>query len=106
VSEDPFKRSIEENEAEYQTNMHAIQSCIALGMNRPEATGYGDPKHMQVGIVSSFVTHHAIAEILIRKKLFDREEYIAQMVLSTRQELQRLTIEAQERLGSSAIEFH
>lgn len=105
MERDPFKRSVQENEDEYLVNMHAIQSCIALGMNHPEITTYGDPKHMQVGIVSTFVTLHAFAEILIRKGIMTREEYHAQMVLSTRQELERLTAEAQERLGHSGIEF-
>lgn len=104
MSSDPNQRTLEENEEEYHVNMHAIQSCIALGMNRPEETGYGDLKHMQVGIVSLFVNDHAMMELLIKKGITTREEYVAQLVLSTRQELNRLTEEAQARVAKMGSE--
>lgn len=98
---DPKKRTVEENQAEYVSNMHAIQSCIALGMNNPEVTKFGDHKHMQVGIFSAMITDHAIAELLIAKGIFTHEEYVAQLVISTREELERLTIEAAQRIGTT-----
>lgn len=105
MSRDPKKRTLEENNDEYIANMHAIQSCIALMINYPE-TKMGDSKHMQVGIISSMVTHHAIATLMVEKGIFTQEEYSAQMVLSTRDELERMTAAANARIGKNINNLH
>lgn len=94
---DPRNRSMEENQAEYNANMHAVQSAVAFTMNYDEK--FASHKDLRVGINSAMVTDHAVATLLIEKGVFTREEYFAELVLSSRNEVELTTREASRKSG-------
>lgn len=105
MNDDPRKCSVEENQDEYMANMHGIQSAVTHFISSPRSVTYGDNKHMQVGILSTMVTEHAVGTLLIEKGIFTKEEYYAHLALSSRQELQRLTDEANSMYGRDVLRF-
>lgn len=58
----------------YAAAAHAMQSGVAAKMafDPAETT----PKHLRVGVNSSMISDKAIAELLIAKGIFTREEFL------------------------------
>lgn len=57
----------------YLKALHAMQAGVAIMMQRdPDSTS---PKHLRVGVNSSFVEHAALARVLIDKGAISDEEY-------------------------------
>lgn len=67
-----MSNSKSESQLSYLDAMHGIQSAIAFEIN------------------SAMVNDHAVAELLIAKGIFTREEYVEQITKSANVELQRL----------------
>lgn len=65
-----------EDWARYEQAMHGVQSAIAFEIGRGDST-IPDPKHLRTGIDSAHISQGALAELLIEKGVFTREEYVA-----------------------------
>ena len=89
----------EEFKARYKAAMHAIQSGIAMLMERGwEGTS---PKHLRVGVNSAMVNDWVIAEFLIRKGIMTQVEYYALLAEGAEQEQHRLEEQLSEAFGTS-----
>lgn len=70
--------NIEELKQRYAELAHAMQSGVAIQMNRDAAET--SPKHLRVGVNSAMVDAGVVGTLLIRKGLITEEEYFATLV--------------------------
>lgn len=66
-----------EHWARYKQAYHAMQSGVEF-MHTKEP-GETDPKHLQVGVISSMVENGALCELLVKKGVFTSEELAEQL---------------------------
>lgn len=94
---DKKTESIEEAHKRYNSAAHAMQTGVAysIGLDGSER----EPKHMRVGINSAMVNSHAVAELLIRKGVFTKDEYILQLADSMEMEVDRYKKYLKDKLG-------
>lgn len=87
--DDPIRTPWTDSEKElfeaYLNRLHAMQSGVAVMMEVEEAET--SPKHLRVGVNSSFISVHAVVRLLIRKGVFNREEYHAALLEVTIEEV-------------------
>jgi hypothetical protein len=83
---------------DYESAMHAVQSGIAMLMNYSPSLVSG--KHLRVGINSAMVTDRAVAELLIAKGVFTKDEYMDAITVAANKEVEMLEKELSELLGS------
>ena len=74
-----------EQQARYSAALHRRQSAVAL------AESYGNKtvvshKHLRVGIDSALADQRALAELLIQKGIFTKEEYTEAIVQAAERE--------------------
>lgn len=69
----------------YEAAMHGVQSAIKAA--NPERNDVW--KHLRVGIDSAHITDLALAELLISKGVFTRDEYVEAVRLAANAELDR-----------------
>lgn len=81
----------------YVQAMHAVQAGVAMRLNfYPDST-----KQVRVGITSAHVTDKAVADLLIAKGVFTKEEYLEQVRLTAIEEAESLERELSELTGKS-----
>lgn len=103
-----MSNSKSESQLSYLDAMHGIQSAIAFEIEKERekareileafdvkqlvvpVKSCASPKQLRTGINSAMVNDHAVAELLIAKGIFTREEYVEQITKSANVELQRL----------------
>lgn len=74
----------------YEQAAHGVQSAIMHAMNQDNGSGLvsgTSPKHLRVGVDSAHVTDYAVAELLMEKGVFTREEYEEKVRLAMNDEL-------------------
>jgi hypothetical protein len=69
-----MSESIEEATARYNTAAHAMQTAVALKMER-QIGKETEPKHLRVGINSAMVGQSGLVTLLLDKGVITREEY-------------------------------
>lgn len=87
---------VEQLAAEYEAELHAMQSGVAQSMEWDKAH---TPKHLWVGINSAMVSHQALVLLLIEKGLFTKVEFYESLVKAMRAEKEFYEREISERLG-------
>ena len=88
---------------EYRALVHAMQSGVAMKMNRdggPES-GETSPKSLRVGVNSSMCDHTALVRLLIKKGLFTEAEYFDEILAEMEREVQRYEKELSEKYGAN-----
>lgn len=85
--------------ARYEAAAHAMQSGVAFMMNsKPEET---EPKHLRVGINAAMVGHCGLAELLMAKGVFTREEYYEAMATAMEREAASYEKQVAENVGAN-----
>ena len=74
----------------YHAAAHAMQSAVTteLGLDGPN-TAACSPKHLRVGINSAFVSHQALVELLLKKKIISDVEYYEAQAEAMEKEVER-----------------
>ena len=67
--------TIEQDRERYMNAAHAMQSGVAIWMERGNKET--EPKHLRVGINSAMSDQGALTRLLIEKGVFTEEEYVA-----------------------------
>jgi len=67
-------KSIEELRAEWQASAHAMQSGIAMQLERGSTCA--TPKHLRVGLNVALRDQGSLVALLIKKGLFTEAEYV------------------------------
>lgn len=60
--------------ARYHRALHAMQSGVATEMQIPNTAAATEPKHLRVGLNSTFISHAAIAKLLLDKGVITQDE--------------------------------
>lgn len=76
----------EEQRAEYEGLVHAMQTGVALMESRSEETA---PKHLRVGVNAAMCDHVALVRLLIAKGVITHEEYVQAITDEMRREVKR-----------------
>lgn len=90
----------------YIAAMHGVQSAIAteiITLGEDEAGA--SPKHLRVGVNSAMVNDLAVAELLIEKGIFTREEYIEAVRKAANRELDEMTDRVRNKLDNQRLSF-
>lgn len=94
---DDWRENMTDSER-YQAAAHAMQSGVAMEMNHnPKPT---EPKHLRVGVNAAMVDHSGLVELLIKKGLITREEYISAIADAMEREKSRYEEALTRRLGT------
>lgn len=81
----------------YHAAAHAMQTGVAVDQSR--GSNDGTPKHLRVGINAAMADHAGLADLLIEKGLFTREEYVKAIADSMEREKKRYEDHLQSRYG-------
>lgn len=74
----------------YEEALHGLQSAINFSLEvKGEAQTGCSVKHLRVGIDSLFATNLGLANLLMEKGVFTKEEYMEHMRLAANTELHR-----------------
>ncbi len=73
--------------ARYGMALHAVQTGVAMHVvkNHPSI----EPKHLRVGVNSALIDSATLAELLIERGIFTREEYLTKLCLKAEEEVSR-----------------
>jgi hypothetical protein len=87
----------EEAYKRYMKAAHAMQSGVAFKMEKdPSET---KPKHLRVGINSVLSNNAAIAELLIERGIFTKEDYMSKMADKMEEEAEDYRQELESLFG-------
>ncbi len=87
---------------EYMKQAHRMQSAVSAVVSSGKA-GWGAPKDSRVGINSCMANNLAIANLLIEKGVFTRDEYNVAVRDAMKKEADVRCDEAREILGYSSL---
>ena len=73
--------------SEYEELLHAMQSGVAMKMERDGAET--SPKHLRVGVNAAMCDHAGLVRLLISKGVITAEEYLAAITEEMRAEVRR-----------------
>lgn len=94
----------EENESRLSVKlaelMHAVQSGVAYSMNIPGDKAC-EPKHLRVGVNASLIDTAAIADLLIQKGIFTKEEYLESLCKFAQNDVDTYEKELSDHFGTS-----
>jgi hypothetical protein len=86
------------DEERYRAAAHAMQSGVAFEMSHnPKPT---EPKQLRTGVNAALVDHAALADLLIEKGVFSKEEYLKALADGMEQEKARYEAHLTELTGT------
>jgi hypothetical protein len=80
----------------YLSAGHKIQSAIAFLMNFPARYSAQEPKHLRVGVDTLKAEQAGLADLLIAKGVFTKDEYAEAVTRAVEVEAERYTREARD----------
>lgn len=89
------------NNLSYHEALHGVQTGVAYEMEKN--LGSTTPKHLRVGINSTFVNDAALVRLLIKKGVITNEEFMEELRLEANRELDRYENRVRIMYGSDAI---
>jgi hypothetical protein len=94
------KDELEQWDREYHAAGHAIQSAIALRIQRTGENAAGaDGKHLRTGLDMGKADHAALVDLLISKGIFTQDEYLDKVLHWTKVEADFQAKTTRERCG-------
>jgi hypothetical protein len=102
--------SVQDDQARYMAAAHAVQSAIAVYLNRKWGVDDDTPignllKHLRVGIDSAKAEQGALARLLVAKGVITEDEYVAAMADAMEAEKQSYTDLVRQLVGHDGIDF-